>query len=199
MKPSTLRPWPPRILIGTNNPGKLAEIRASVPSTVELVSASELGLPAPEETGHTLEANALLKAEAYGVASGLPCLADDSGLLVVALGGAPGVHSARFAGPQADDTANIEALLSQMATKANRSAALHTVLCYWQPDASPIFFRGSLAGRIATEPLGANGFGYDPIFILPGGRTLAELSLAEKSLVSHRSMALRAFLQSFAS
>ncbi|WP_425454787.1 RdgB/HAM1 family non-canonical purine NTP pyrophosphatase [Inmirania thermothiophila] len=162
---------------------------------IELVGQGELGIGAAAETAPTFVENALLKARHAAQAAGLPALADDSGLLVDALGGAPGIHSARYAGPDADDEANNRRLLEALAGVpwARRTARFHCVLVYLRhaADPTPVIAEGSWAGRIAEAPRGANGFGYDPLFWLDErGCTSAELAPEEKDRVSHRGQAL---------
>lgn len=180
-----------RLVIATKNPGKLAEMReimASLGWAVEVVEAA--AWPDVDETGDTLEANALLKARAAVAASGISALADDTGLEVAALGGAPGVHSARFAGPRATAEDNVRKLLAELEGVRDRSARFVTVVALARPDGSALTARGELRGRIAEEARGSGGFGYDPVFEVRG-KTLAELSVADKNRLSHRALALR--------
>lgn len=162
-------------------------------------AASELGVTPPPETGTTFVENALIKARHAARITGLPAIADDSGLVVAALGGAPGVRSARFAGEQADDDANIAKLLAALAAPGlDRSAEFHCALVALRdPDeAAPLVAMGCWAGQIAREPRGRHGFGYDPVFFDPKlGRTAAELAAAEKNHVSHRGAALRRLVE----
>jgi XTP/dITP diphosphohydrolase len=181
----------PRLLIATTNQGKLREYYALVPEGVELVTLADLGLNAPEETGATFAENADLKALAAAQTSGLVALADDSGLEVDALGGAPGVYSARYAGEPVSDERNVKRLLANLGDGDTRSA--HFTCAISIASQTGILARGDgrCEGDIAEQPRGSNGFGYDPIFLLPDGRTLAELAPEEKNEISHRSRAIR--------
>jgi len=182
-----------KLLFATRNPGKLRELRELVGSLLEVVSLRDVpDLPEVQEDDATFEGNARKKALAYGRATGLPSLADDSGLCVDALGGRPGVQSARYApGTDAD---RIAKLLEEMrgVPEAQRSAEFRCVLCLALPDGEHAIATGRCAGRIGIIPRGQNGFGYDPIFVLAAqGRTMAELTSEEKSLISHRGEAFR--------
>lgn len=190
----------PVLVVATRNNGKLAEIERILGATAregeELVikSVSEFDLPDIEETGDTFEANAILKAETIARATGFAALADDSGLAVLALGGAPGIYSARYAGRHGDDAANIEKLLSDMRglSDGERKAMFVAVLAVVKPDGSALLSRGELEGQIAFAPSGEFGFGYDPIFQPNGSeRTLGEFTPAQKDEISHRAIALR--------
>lgn len=197
---------PTRLVLATRNPGKVAELAARLDGLgVALVSAADVpGAPDVDETADTLAGNAALKARALHAHTGLPALADDTGLLVDALGGAPGVHSARYAGPDADDAANRARLLAALDSLprtrsggvADRSARFETVLAL-ATDAGLRFFTGVCSGRIATEERGAGGFGYDALFVPDDGdgRTFAEMTREEKGRISHRGRALAAFVQ----
>jgi XTP/dITP diphosphohydrolase len=181
------------------NPHKLAELRALMDGTgLDLVSLSDVpGAVAPEETGATLVENARLKAQAAVALSGLPALADDTGLEVDALGGRPGVHSARFAGPRATDADNIARLLEELrdVPHERRTARFRTVFVVRDPQGGELAAEGALEGRIASAPRGQAGFGYDPVFEVAGfGRTLAELEPDEKNRHSHRALAARNLL-----
>jgi XTP/dITP diphosphohydrolase len=190
-----------RLLVATSSRPKLVELRGllDLPQT-EVVSLADLQLDdAPEETGATFEANALLKARHYTRLSGLPALADDSGLEVVALEGGPGVRTRRYAGEAATDRDNNVKLLAALdGLPPDRRAARYVcVLAFVEgPDVAPLICRGTFEGRIAEAPRGINGFGYDPIFEplteQPGARTVGLLSPAEKAAVSHRARAARA-------
>lgn len=186
----------PRLLFATGNAGKLRELRGLVGDAVEVVSLKELPpIPEPEETGATFEENAELKARAYAEASGLPALADDSGLCVDALGGRPGVHSARYA--EGDDKARYQKLLAELSgvPEETRTAAFMCALCLVQPGGGRAIIEvGRCEGRIGHEPRGSHGFGYDPVFVLPGGRALAELTSEEKAAISHRGRAFQKML-----
>jgi len=162
---------------------------------IELVSLADLpGAQAPEESGATLEENARLKARAALAFSGLPAIADDTGLEVEALGGRPGVHAARYAGPQASYADNVAKLLGELAgvPAGRRGARFRTAIVVGWPDGVEIGAEGTLEGRITAAPRGAGGFGYDPVFeVEDRGRTLAELTAAEKNALSHRARAVR--------
>lgn len=186
------------LVLATHNPGKLAEMRALVgPLGVRVHSAAELALAEPEETAGTFAGNAALKAEAACAATGLPALADDSGLAVAALGGAPGVYSARWAGPERDFTAAMARVLD-LVTGRDRGAAFVCVLALAVPDGPTRLYEGRVEGAIAEAPRGT-GFGYDPIFVpVEGdGRTFGEMSPDEKAgtdaPLSHRARAIARF------
>lgn len=186
-----------RLILASHNEGKLREINALLaPFGVRADAAASLGLDAPEETGATFEANAALKARAAAMAAGAPALADDSGLAVDALDGAPGVHSARWAGEPrcfSRAMARLEAALRD-AGAGDFSARFVCVLCIAWPDGETRAFRGETRGRLAFPPRGANGFGYDPIFIPDGAHlTFAEMSMDAKEAYSHRAKAWAAF------
>lgn len=187
-----------RLLVATRNRGKLKEIRAILDGLVEeLLCAADLPeLPETVEDGATFVDNALKKAREACLASGLPVLADDSGLVVDGLDGRPGVLSARFAGPTADDAANNRKLLAELALlpTASRNAAFVCVMAFVHPDGTEQTFQGMVSGRILNGLRGEGGFGYDPLFLVDGfQQTMAELSLEEKNHISHRGQALRAF------
>ncbi|HEX8385204.1 MAG TPA: RdgB/HAM1 family non-canonical purine NTP pyrophosphatase [Rubricoccaceae bacterium] len=190
-------PHPTDLVLATRNPGKVAELAARLAGLgVRLVSAADVpGAPDVEETADTLAGNATLKAVALHAHTGLPALADDTGLLVDALGGAPGVYSARYAGPDADDAANRARLLAALDGATDRSARFETVLAL-ATDAGVRLFTGVCTGRIATEERGASGFGYDALFVPDDGdgRTFAEMTRDEKGRISHRARALDAFV-----
>ncbi len=186
------------LLVGTQNPGKQREYRdllAALP--VQWVGPSELGLAALDviEDGQSFEENARLKAQAYAHAAGIPALADDSGLVVDALNGAPGIFSARYAGPGASDADRYQKLLWEMRDVADdrRTARFMCVVALALPDGRWYTAEGALEGTIGYAPKGDEGFGYDPVFVLPDGRHLAELPPAEKHAISHRGRALKAF------
>lgn len=186
-----------RVVLATANPGKQREFATLLaPRGFELLLQSDLGIAAAEETGNSFEDNALLKARHAAAVSGLPALADDSGLEVDALGGRPGVWSARFAGPGANDEANNARLIAELADlpEAQRTARYRCVLALMRSatDTHPILAQGGWEGRIGFEPVGAGGFGYDPYFIPTGlNCTAAELSAVRKNALSHRGAALR--------
>jgi XTP/dITP diphosphohydrolase len=187
-----------RLVLATGNAGKLREMRAILAGYGLVVLAqSDFGIVPPIEDGDSFIANALIKGRHAAAIAGLPAIADDSGLEVDALGGRPGLHSARYAGPQADARANNERLLAELADLplAARSARFRCAMVFVRDadDAVPIIAEASWPGRIAFEPRGAGGFGFDPLFIVDGSdRTAAEMSEAEKNRVSHRGQALAA-------
>lgn len=188
-----------KLVLATRNRHKVAEIAAILAGAgapVEPVSLAEFPqAPEVEETGSTLEENALLKARSAAEASGLPAVADDTGLFVDALGGAPGVHSARYAGPECLYEKNNARLLEELrdVPEARRTARFECAVVLAAPGQPPLVFRGVLRGRIALVPRGAGGFGYDPLFVPDGGSlTLAEMSAEAKNAISHRSLAFRA-------
>ncbi|HUH08179.1 MAG TPA: RdgB/HAM1 family non-canonical purine NTP pyrophosphatase [Egibacteraceae bacterium] len=183
-----------QVVLATRNEGKLAELRRILEGLdVDLASSAELGLPDVEETGGTFAENALLKAHAGAQASGLPCLADDSGLVVDALAGRPGVRSARYAGAHRDDEANLRLVLEQMRGVQNRAARFVCVAALATPDGRQWTEEGAVEGVLTREPRGEGGFGYDPI-LQPLGedRTTAEMSAGDKDAISHRGKAFRA-------
>lgn len=184
-----------QLVVASKNADKIREIEA-VLLGLGLVREIAAGLDWPdvEETESTLEGNALLKARAVAASTGLPALADDTGLEVDALDGAPGVRSARFAGEGASYADNVRALLEQLDEVANRSARFRTVMALVIPDQGEIVAEGVLEGRIIETPRGDSGFGYDPVFEFDG-RTLAELEDAEKNALSHRGRALRSLAE----
>jgi XTP/dITP diphosphohydrolase len=190
---------PPRLLLATTNPGKLREVRAILAGIpAELVRIDELGLgrpPVVEETGTTFLDNALLKARSYAIWSGLATLADDSGLEVDALGGLPGVRSARYAGPDATDQANLDKLLRALAgvPPQRRTARFRCAAVLVSLEEGEWAAEGVWQGRIAEHPRGRGGFGYDPVFVPDGwDATSAEVDQAAKDAVSHRGQAFRA-------
>jgi XTP/dITP diphosphohydrolase len=184
----------PQLLLATNNVHKIAEFRALLNNCGwELVAPADIGLQLEvEESGGTYAENASLKAIAFAKASRLRALADDSGLEVDALGGEPGLHAARFAGPGATDQQRRQLLLARLSDVSpdQRSARFRAVLAIATPDGEVAFSEGVLEGRIAEAERGKHGFGYDPIFELPEtGKTLAELTAEEKNRISHRGLA----------
>ena len=193
----------PRLLVATHNRGKAGEIRALLaPVGVEIVSAADLGLPAPPETGTTFEENATIKALAATRASGLPALADDSGLSVEALGGAPGLYTADWEGPTRDPMVGMRRIHDELAarsipdTDAARAATFHCVLALAWPDEHLELVHGTLEGRFVWPPRGAGGHGYDPCFQPKGyARTTAELGDDEKNEISHRGRAFRLLVE----
>jgi len=189
-----------RLVLATRNQGKIIELRrildAISQGTIELVSVDQYPeIPDVEETGSTFEENALLKAVAISNATGLPAIADDSGLCVDALGGAPGIFSARYAGKHGDDNANLNKVLVELqgVEDTKRSAHFTCVTALVMPDGRKVTKTGEFHGFIAHVPVGEHGFGYDPIFIPQGSSiTSAQMSPHEKDLRSHRGISLRA-------
>lgn len=185
-----------QLVIASNNQGKLDELGVLLQNIgIELIPQSSFGVAAAEENGQSFVENALIKARHASSITGLPALADDSGLVVPALGGAPGINSARYAGQHGDDQANNAKLLTAMQSlrHAKRNAYFYCamVLILSHQDPTPVIAEGKLAGQIAAQPKGNNGFGYDSLFILPDtGTHLAQLSVAKKNRISHRSQAL---------
>jgi len=187
-----------RLVIGTNNSNKFKEIKHLMPKKFELVSQAELNIPSPVESGLTFVENAIIKARHASYKSGLPSIADDSGLIVDALEGKPGVFSARFGGPNATDNQNCEKLLKEMKEKKDRTACFHCVVVLVRNavDPTPHIARGMLKGELLQRPLGEEGFGYDPIFFLPAyKKTIAELHPLEKNKISHRAKAIRQLIR----
>lgn len=183
----------PTLAIASNNAGKLAEFRLLLGDRAQVVSLSDLGLASPEETGATFEENAELKARYVFEKTGLVTLADDSGLEVDALGGLPGVRSARYAGDHHNDADNRALILRNLAgiVDPSRTARLVSVIAVVDAAGATSLIRETCEGTITDTERGANGFGYDPIFELPDRRTMAELARAEKNLVSNRGRAVR--------
>jgi XTP/dITP diphosphohydrolase len=179
-------------IVATNNPGKLVELKDLLKGGVELLTLEQVGHVGDlDEDQDTIEGNAVQKAKFIYEKYGQPCLADDSGLEVNALQGAPGVYSARYAGPGRNSNDNISLLLANLQAMIDRSARFRTVIAYCD-DAGVRCFEGILNGTILHEGRGTGGFGYDPVFLPHGSqRTLAEMSLEEKNLISHRSIAVR--------
>jgi len=192
--------FPARLVLATGNAGKLREMRAILsPWHVEVSPLSDFTNAAADETGLSFVENAILKARFAAEASGLPAIADDSGLEVDALHGAPGIYSARYSGAAADDEANNRRLLQELenVADAERTARYRCAMAYlrWPNDPAPIVCQASWEGRIGRVPRGSGGFGYDPLFIVAGSaRTAAEFDPAEKNRVSHRGQALRALV-----
>lgn len=189
-----------RIVLATGNRGKLAEFQRILGADerlagITLLSAGDVALPDVEETGDTFVENALLKAHGAAAASGLPCVADDSGLVVDALGGEPGVRSARYAGRHGDDRANLDRVLALMDSVVDRAARFVCVAALVAPDGREWTARGVLEGVVVAEPRGTTGFGYDPIFQpLGAALTTAEMPAEEKDAISHRGKAFRAIV-----
>ena len=180
-----------RLVIATHNRGKLTEIAELIaPFGAEAVSAATLGLPEPEETGATFEANAELKALAAAAGSGMPALADDSGLVVPALDGAPGIYSARWAGPDRDFSRAMALVQERLAGSSDRRGAFVAVLALAWPDRHVETFRGEVHGTLVWPPRGTRGFGYDPMFVPDGEtQTFGEIDPARKHKISHRARA----------
>jgi len=191
---------PARLVLATGNAGKLRELRAILaPWRVEVLPLSDFTDSAAVENGDSFVENALLKARFAAKAAGLPAIADDSGLEVDALGGAPGIHSARYAGADAADAANNAKLMREMnrVPDASRGARYRCAMVFVvrPDDPAPVVCEASWEGRIASAPRGDGGFGYDPLFLVAGTeRTAAEFEAGEKNLVSHRGKALRALV-----
>ena len=185
-----------KVVLASHNQKKMVEMKAILSQMgVEVLSQAEVGVDLePEETGTTFEENARIKAQAVMQATGLPAIADDSGLMVDALGGDPGVYSARYGGPGLDDTGRWQLLLKNMAGESNRACKFVSVICCAFPDGGEVMARGACPGILAQGPSGDGGFGYDPIFYLPQlGKTMAQLTPAEKNQISHRARALAGF------
>jgi XTP/dITP diphosphohydrolase len=183
------------LFVATKNRGKLKEIAALFDGVIgRLYSPDDYpGFPEIEETGATFAENAIIKARQAAIYTGKPAIGDDSGLVADALGGAPGVYSARYAGPGSNDEANNARLLMEMekVPEGLRTAAFHCVIAFCYPDGDCRTFSGEVSGVILREPRGIHGFGYDPLFWVPEyGKTMAELSLGVKNRISHRGRAL---------
>jgi XTP/dITP diphosphohydrolase len=182
-----------RLCFASNNAHKLDEIRPLLPASVQLLSLADIGcheeLP---ETQPTLEGNARQKAQYVFDNYGVACFADDTGLEIAALGGEPGVYSARYAGPERESAANVAKVLHELATKPDRQARFRTVIALVRGGNETREFSGEVAGNIAETPTGQSGFGYDPIFIPTegDGRSFAEMTLSEKNRLSHRARAV---------
>lgn len=182
------------VVLATHNAHKVTELRRILDGLpIELVSGNDLDLPDIEETGETFAENALLKARACAAMTGLPAVADDSGIVVDGLGGDPGVRSARYAGSHGDDEANLRLVLERLHASTERSARFVCVAALVLPDGTEVTEEGVMEGVITSEPRGDGGFGYDPIFVARGERrTNAELTAEEKDAISHRGAAFRA-------
>ena len=181
-----------KLVFASNNKNKIQEIQALVPSVIQIVSLEEIGCTEDiPETADTIEGNAILKANYVTEKYGYNCFADDTGLEVDALNGAPGVYSARYAGEQKDANDNMDKLLSELKDKSNRKANFKTVIAL-NLNGKQNLFTGIINGKIIEEKIGNNGFGYDPIFVADGyEKTFAELSMEEKSTISHRGIAVK--------
>lgn len=190
-----------KVVLATGNAGKVRELADLLANFgLDVVAQTELGVDSAEETGLTFIENAILKARHAAQITGLPAIADDSGLAVDALGGAPGIYSARYAGENASDQQNLVKLLTVLkdVPSGQRGAQFHCVLVYLRhaEDPTPLICHGSWAGEIAHASVGEGGFGYDPIFYVPTlSRTAAELSRDEKRAISHRGQALKLLLE----
>ena len=188
-----------KLVLATRNKGKIVELQriiAEVMPEVELIGTDSFpNLDDVEETEDSFIGNALLKAHAVAKATGLPAIADDSGLSVNALNGAPGIFSARYAGTHGDDLANLNKVLKNMDGVLDRSAAFHCAAAFAKPDGFELVVEEKLSGRLTTTPIGESGFGYDPIFIPDGFEiTTAQMNPALKDQISHRGMAFRALV-----
>ena len=188
-----------KLVLATRNKGKIVELQriiAEVMPEVELIGTDSFpNLDDVEETEDSFIGNALLKAHAVAKATGLPAIADDSGLSVNALNGAPGIFSARYAGTHGDDLANLNKVLKNMEGVLDRSAAFHCAAAFAKPDGFELVVEEKLLGRLTTTPIGESGFGYDPIFIPDGFEiTTAQMNPALKDQISHRGMAFRALV-----
>ena len=187
-----------KLVFASNNKNKIQEIQTLVPNTIQIVSLEEIGcfedIP---ETADTIEGNAILKANYVTEKYGYDCFADDTGLEVEALNGAPGVYSARYAGEQKDANDNMDKLLFELKDKTNRKANFKTVIAL-NLNGKQNLFSGIIHGKIIEEKIGTNGFGYDPIFVADGyEKTFAELSMEEKSNISHRGIAVKQLIEYF--
>jgi XTP/dITP diphosphohydrolase len=181
-----------KLVFASNNKNKIQEIQALVPNTIQILSLEEIccteDIP---ETANTIEGNAILKANYVTEKYGYDCFADDTGLEVDVLNGAPGVYSARYAGEQKDANDNMDKLLSELEDKSNRKANFKTVIAL-NLNGNQNLFTGIINGKIIEEKIGTNGFGYDPIFVAEGfDKTFAELTMEEKSTISHRGIAVK--------
>lgn len=187
-----------RLVVASKNPDKITEMEAVLVDT-GLVGEIVRGMEWPdvEETEETLEGNALLKAQAVFAATGLPAVADDTGLEVVALGGEPGVYTARYAGPNATYADNVDKLLRELEGCPDRTAVFRTAIALVEAGRNPIVVEGHIVGRIAEERRGSGGFGYDPVFEV-GGLTFSEMGVADKNRISHRARAILALVERLA-
>lgn len=189
-----------RVVLATGNPGKVTELQALLaPLQMEVVPQSQFGVPNVEETGLSFVENAILKARHAARHAGLPAIADDSGIEVDALQGAPGIYSARYAGEGASDADNLRKLLDELRSipLQARTARYRCALAFmrWDLDPAPIVCQASWEGLLIDTPRGTGGFGYDPIFELPSKLTAAELPAAQKNMISHRGRALQLLVQ----
>ncbi len=183
-----------QLILATQNPNKIKEIKPLLPSGIKLMLPTELGYSDEiPENSDTIEENAVMKAQFIHNKYGIPAFADDTGLEVDALRGAPGVYSARYAGEDKNAEKNIEKLLTEMKGVKDRRACFRTVIALVM-DGSPLLFEGKVNGKIADKKAGVQGFGYDPLFIPDGSeQTFAEMSIVEKNRISHRAVAVRKF------
>ena len=181
-----------KLVFASNNKNKIKEIQLLVPASIEIVSLEDIGCTEDiPETADTIEGNAILKANYVTEKYGYNCFADDTGLEVDALNGAPGVYSARYAGEQKDANDNMDKLLDELKDKSNRKANFKTVIAL-NLNGKQNLFTGIINGKIIEEKIGTNGFGYDPIFVADGyEKTFAELTMEEKSTISHRGIAVK--------
>ncbi|WP_333600556.1 non-canonical purine NTP diphosphatase [Flavobacterium sp.] len=181
-----------KLVFASNNKNKIKEIQLLLPSSIQVLSLEDIGCQEEiPETANTIEGNAILKANYITEKYGYNCFADDTGLEVAVLNGAPGVYSARYAGEQKDANDNMDKLLANLKDKSNRKANFKTVICL-NLNGEQTLFTGIIHGQIIEEKIGANGFGYDPIFVADGyTKTFAELTIEEKSLISHRGLAVK--------
>ena len=190
-----------KFVLATHNPGKLKEMSAILAELgIQVVGPDELGIDVEvEETGTTFAENAMLKARAICAASGLPAIADDSGLCVDALNGGPGVYSARYGGEGLDDRGRTMLLLENMRGQTTRAAHFACAICCVFPSGDTLTAEGRCEGAIAFAPMGEGGFGYDPVFLVPEkAKTFSQLTAEEKNAISHRGKALRAFSEKLA-
>lgn len=185
-----------KLIFATHNQNKLSEVKALMPQNIELLGLRDINFHEDiEETALTIEGNASLKSTAIYKSVGINCFSDDSGLLVDALNGEPGVHSARYAGEQKNDEDNIRKILTELNGKENRKAHFKTVMSLIV-EGKEHLFEGKINGTIITEKRGNNGFGYDPIFVPDGfTKTFAEMTKEEKSSISHRGIALKKLIE----
>jgi XTP/dITP diphosphohydrolase len=185
-----------KLVFASSNKNKIQEIQQLVPNTIQILSLEDVGCTEDiPETADTIEGNAILKANYVTEKYGYDCFADDTGLEVEALNGAPGVYSARYAGEQKDSNDNMDKLLSELKEKSNRKANFKTVIVL-NLNGKQHQFTGIVNGKIIEEKIGTNGFGYDPIFVADGfDKTFAELNMEEKSTISHRGIAVKELIK----
>lgn len=185
-----------QLIFATHNKNKLKEVKSLIPDSIQLLSLADINFNTEiEETAETIEGNALLKAKTIYEKTGINCFADDSGLLVDTLNGAPGVYSARYAGEQKNNEDNMQKLLHELQNHTNRNAHFKTAMALIL-DGKEYLFEGKIEGKIITEKLGTNGFGYDPIFVPNGyNETFAQLDSETKNKISHRAKALKKMLE----